>query len=157
MAIQSSGSGYLVFVDSGRIRLRNINPDGRFVGKIRSAFQKPKAGTKLLFPALILTNGVLGERAVLIAVQDRFSETGQATLWAQSLDEKGTKIGRPVQIDITGTSETASEVAVNLLPHAADASVYPFLACYKLSKFAPPGQNFIGAGLVSLRLSVTFP
>jgi hypothetical protein len=157
LAVQSGGSGFAVFVDTSKIRLRNLNAAGGFVGSTKLAFQNPKANTQLFHPDLVFANGAAGERALLVAMENVFSDQGQARLWAQVLAANGLRLGAPVQVDITGSTDSSSQTVLGILPHSNDSSTYPFLAVYTLFGFVPPGQTFVSSGLVLLKTNVTFP
>ncbi len=152
-----TGKGFVVFVDDNKIRLRKTNEMGKVSGGAKSAFKKPKSNTKLFFPDVILTEGSDGLRALLIAAEAPFSDQGQTIVWAQVLDQNGKKVGAPVQLDKTGSSDAAQELVISVLPHPTDSTVYPFLAIYKLAGFKPPGQTPDASGLILLNLQVTIP
>ncbi len=156
-AFNSAGTGFVVFVDDNKIRLRKTNDQGKVSGSAKSAFKKPKSNTKLFFPAVILTEGADGVRALLIAAEAPFSDQGQTIVWAQVMDENGKKLGKPLQLDKTGSSDAAQELVISVLPHPTDSTVYPFLAIYKIAGFKPPGQTPDSSGLILLNLEVTIP
>jgi len=154
---QDTGKGFVVFVDDNRIRLRRTDEQGKITGSTKSAFQKPKNNTKLFFPDIVLTEGADGLRALLIAAEAPFSDQGQTIVWAQVLNESGKRVGKPVQLDKTGSTDAAQELALSVLPHATDSGIYPFIAVYKLAGFTPPGQTPDASGLILLNLQVSIP
>src|SRR5262249_1542866 len=72
MAFQSTGPGFLVYVDNANVKRRKLNNNGKLGGPPVPAFHPPKNNPKLLYPALAMTNGAAGLRGVLIGTQNPF-------------------------------------------------------------------------------------
>lgn len=157
LAFQSTGTGFLVFVDTSNMKRRKIDATGKLFGPAAIAFHSPKNNTKLFYPGLILTNGANGLRGLLLGVQDPFSSSGAATIWVQPLDANGLALGPAVKVDTTDSTNTAFGSQLQALPQPPTATTYRFIDLYALTQFTSPGQTFQASGINLLNLTVTFP
>lgn len=157
MAFQSTGVGFLVFVDNSNMKRRKIDATGKIASSGVVVFHPPKNNTKLFYPGLVLTNGANGVRGLLMGVQDPFSASGVATIWVQPIDANGLAIGPSVKVDTTDSVNTAFGSNLQSLPQPVTSTTYRFIDLYALTQFTSPNQTFQASGLNLLNLTVTFP
>lgn len=156
-AFQSTGTGFMVFVDSANMKRRKIDSTGKLSGTPMVAFHPPKNNTRLFYPGLILANGANGIRGLMLGVQDPFNSSGVATVWAQPIDANGLALGPAVKVDATDSTNTAFGSQLQALPQPPTATTYRFIDLYALTQFTSPGQTFQNSGITLLNLTVTFP
>lgn len=152
---QSTGAGYVIFVDAPNLKRRRLNADGSFATTPQLALRPPKNSTQLFFPALAVANGPSGSRGLMIAVENAFSASGNANVWAQELDQNGTGIGAPIRIDATSSTSTALRLVLFTLPPSTTIKdPYRYSGFYSVAAFQAPGQTFISSGLIQLNLTL---
>lgn len=156
-AFQSTGIGFVVFVDSASMRRRKIDATGKLSGAAAPAFHSPKNNTKLFYPGLVMTNGANGVRGLLLGSQDPFNPSGAVTIWAQPLDPNGLPLGPSVKVDTTDSTNTAFGSQLQALPQLPTAITYRFIDLYALTQFTSPGQTFQASGINLLNITLTFP
>lgn len=156
-AFQSTGVGFVVFVDNGNTKRRTIDATGKLTGSSVAAFHSPKANTKLFYPTVVLTNGAAGVRGLLLAVQDPLSTSGLATVWVQAVDGNGLPLGAALKVDTTSATETAFGSQLVALPQAVTSTSYHFADFYALTQFTSPGQTYQASGINLLAITLTFP
>ncbi|HEY7161177.1 MAG TPA: hypothetical protein VH815_07950, partial [Acidobacteriota bacterium] len=154
IAFTTNTAGLLFFVDSNNIERRKIDAAGNLTGPPLTAFRPPKNNTKLLFPSVAFTTINNLRRGILLAVENPFSETGAAIMWAQPLDATGAPLGGPVKVDTTASNDTALNTQVVALPAAKNLNGFRFSQFYILAQFTAPGQTFQSSGIVKLNLTI---
>jgi hypothetical protein len=147
-------AGMLYFVDTANIRRRKIDASGNLSGPLITAYRPPKNNTRLFFPAVAFSTVNSIRRGILLAIENPFSESGAATLWAQPLDANGAAFGAPVKVDTTASNDTAITTQIIPLPSLPNLPGYRFSALYTVAEFTTPGQNFQNSGLVKLNLTI---
>jgi hypothetical protein len=154
IAFTTNSAGMLYFVDTANIRRRKIDAAGKLSGAVITAFKPPKNNTKLFYPSVAFNTVNSVRRGILLAVENPFSETGAAVLWAQPLDANGAALGAPVRVDTTAANDTAIVTQLISLPVVANMPGFRFSAIYTLAQFTTPGQSFQTSGLVKLNLTI---
>ena len=154
IAFASDTAGILFFVDSNNILRRKINAAGNLTGAPLPGFRPPKNNSKLFFPAVAFTTVNSLRRGILIAVENPFSETGLANVWAQPLDATGAPLGAPIKVDSTASNDTALTTQIVALPDAKNLDGFRFSGFYTLAQFTSPGQTFQSSGIVKLNLTI---
>ncbi len=154
IAFTTNAAGLLYFVDSNNIERRKIDAAGNLTGSPLTAFRPPKNNSKLLFPSVAFTTVNNLRRGILLAVENPFSETGAANMWAQPLDATGAPLGGPVKVDTTASNDTALNTQVVALPAAKNLNGFRFSQFYILAQFTAPGQTFQSSGIVKLNLTI---
>jgi hypothetical protein len=154
IAFITNTTGNFYFVDSNNVQRRKIDAAGKLTGAPVPAFRPPKNGTQLYFPAVAFNVVDSLQRGILLAVENPFSETGAAILWAQPLDAKGAPLGSPVKVDTTASNDTAFTTQIVALPAAKNLTGFRFSVFYTLAQFTSPGQSFQSSGIVKLNLTI---
>ena len=154
IAFTTNTAGNLFFVDTANIRRRKIDAAGKLSGAVITAFRPPKNNTKLFYPSVAFNTVNTVRRGILLAIENPFSETGAATLWAQTLDANGAALGAPIRVDTTSATDTAITTQLITLPAVANMPGYRFSALYTIAQFTSPGQSFQTSGLVKLNLTI---
>jgi len=157
LAFQSTGTGLVVYADTANVKRRKIDATGKLASPAATIFHPPKNNKQLLYPGLVFTNGAVGVRGLLLAIQDALSASGLATVWAQPLDQNGLPLGPPIKVDSLDSANTAFGTQLVALPQPPAATTYRFADIYTLTQFTSPGQTFQTSGLNLLNFSVTFP
>ncbi len=157
IAFQANGNGIVIFVDTPNIKRRKINTAGKLSGPATAAFKPPKNFSKLYFPSLAFANGPSGVRGILIALENVFSNTGAAVIWAQPLKEDGLPLGVPIKLDTTAATESAVATTLLGIPQAARVPWYKFTSFYVLGTFEGTDRTFVSANIIELNSNVTFP
>src|SRR5262245_42152158 len=145
------------YVDTANVKRRKLNNLGKLAGAPAVAFKSPKNNSKLVFPSISFVSGSGGVRGLLLAVENPFSETGAAILWAQFLNEAGLPLGNPLKLDTTIATETALATTVVGVPQPPTSEKYRFAAFYVQAVFVTPGQDFQNSGILELNLNSTLP
>lgn len=157
LALFSSTPGFVFYADSANIKRRKIDLVGKLTGAPVVAFKAPKNNTRMAYPSVAFETNAKGTRGILIATQDAFRDTGEASLWAQILDANAIPIGAPVRLDLTSTTTTALSGIVTRLPVKATDTLFRFASFYALVQFTAPGQTYQNSGIVKLNVNVTVP
>lgn len=155
MSFQSTGTGFLVFVDNANVKRRALNSTGHLGGPATPAFHSPKNNTKLLYPVLAMTNGAAGLRGILIGTQNPFNANGLVTVWCQPIDGNGLALGPSVKVDTTSATTTALGGGTIAFPQPITSPTYRFGHLYALTSFIAPGQTFQGSALEMLNLTLS--
>lgn len=154
LAFTTNTAGLLFFVDSGNIQRRKIDAAGNLTGPPLTAFRPPKNNTKLFYPAVAFTTVNTLRRGILLGIENPFSDTGAANLWAQPLDATGAPLGAPIKVDTTATNDTALSNQIVALPPAKNTTGFRFSGFYTVAQFTSPGQTFQSSGIVKLNLTI---
>ena len=154
IAFTTNSAGMLFFVDTANIRRRKIDAAGKLSGSVITAFRPPKNNTRLFYPSVAFNTVNSVRRGILLAVENPFSSTGAAILWAQTLDGNGAALGAPVRIDTTSATDTAFTTQLISLPAVANMTGFRFSALYTIVQFTSPGQTYQNSGLVKLNLTI---
>jgi hypothetical protein len=154
IAFTTNTAGLVFFVDTNNILRRKIDAAGNLSGSPLPGFRPPKNNTKLFYPAVAFTTVDSLRRGILLAVENPFSETGVANVWAQPLDATGAPLGAPMKVDTTATNDTALSSQIVALPAAKNLNGFRFSGFYTLAQFTSPGQTFQSAGIVKLNLTI---
>lgn len=154
IAFTTNTAGLLFFVDTGNLQRRKIDAAGNLTGPPLTAFRPPKNNTKLFFPSVSFTTVNSLRRGILIGVENPFSETGAANIWAQPLDATGAPLGAPIKVDTTASNDTALNTQMVALPAAKNMTGFRFSGFYILAQFTSPGQTFQSSGIVKLNLTI---
>lgn len=149
--------GFVFFTDSANIKRRKIDLQGKLSGAQAVAFKAPKNNTRLVYPSVAFATNAKGTRGVLLATQDAFRDSGQATTWAQVLNSDGLPLGAPSKVDTTGTTDTAISGIMTPMTSKPKDTFFRFTSFYTLVAFTAPGQTFTNSGVVKLNLNVTVP
>ena len=157
LALFRDRPGFVFYTDSGNVKRRKIDLQGKLSGPGMVAFKPPKNNTKLVYPSVAFETNAKGTRGILIATQDAFRETGEASIWAQQLDLNCLPVGAPVRVDLTSVTNTALSSLLTPLPIKLTDSLFRFAAYYTLAEFKPPGQTFQNSGFVKLNINLTIP
>lgn len=157
MALFNDVPGFVFFADSGNIKRRKIDLQGKLSGAQAVAFKAPKNNTRMVYPSVAFETNAKGTRGVLLATQDAFRESGQATIWAQVLNSDGLPIGAPLKVDTTSATDTAISGIVTPMTGKPKDTLFRFTSFYTLVAFTAPGQTFTNSGIVKLNLNVTVP
>lgn len=147
-------AGLLYYVDTSNIQRRKIDAAGNLTGPPLTAFKPPKNNTQLFYPSVAFTTVNSLRRGILIAVENPFSESGAANLWAQPLDANGAALGAPMKVDTTASNDTALTTQIVALPAAKNLTGFRFSGFYTLAQFTSPGQTFQSSGIVKLNLTI---
>jgi hypothetical protein len=154
IAFTTNTAGLLYFVDTNNIQRRKIDAAGKLTGPSLTAFRPPKNNTKLLYPAVAFTTINTLRRGILVAIENPFSETGAANVWAQPLDATGAPLGAPMKVDTTASNDTALNSQIVALPAAKNLNGFRFSGFYVLAQFTSPGQTFQSSGITKLNLTI---
>jgi hypothetical protein len=154
LAFTTNTSGLLFFVDTNNLQRRKIDAAGNLTGAPLTAFRPPKNNTKLFFPSVAFTTVNSLRRGILLGVENPFSETGAANLWAQPLDATGAPLGAPMKVDTTASNDTALNTQFVALPPAKNTTGFRFSGFYIVAQFTSPGQTFQSSGIVKLNLTI---
>jgi hypothetical protein len=154
IAFTTNTAGLLFFVDTNNIQRRKIDAAGNLTGAPITAFRPPKNNTKLFYPSVAFNTVNSLRRGILLAVENPFSETGVANLWAQPLDATGAALGAPIKVDSTASNDTALTTQIIALPPAKNMTGFRFSGFYTLAQFTSPGQTFQSSGIVKLNLTI---
>lgn len=157
MALFSNLPGFVFFSDSANVKKRKIDLQGKLSGAQTVAFKAPKNNTKMVYPSVAFATNSKGTRGLLLATQDAFRETGEASTWAQLLDANAAPIGAPVRVDVTSATDTALSGNLTALPLKATDTLFRFAGYYTLAQFKAPGQTYENSGIVKLNINVTVP
>lgn len=154
IAFSTNTAGLLFFVDTNNIQRRKIDAAGNLTGPPLTAFRPPKNNTKLFFPSVAFTTENSLRRGILLGVENPFSESGAASIWAQPLDATGAPLGAPMKVDTTASNDTALNTQFVALPPAKNLKGFRFSGFYILAQFTTPGQTFQSSGIVKLNLTI---
>jgi hypothetical protein len=154
IAFATNTAGMLFYVDTNNIQRRKIDAAGNLTGPPLTAFRPPKNNTKLFYPAVAFTTVNSLRRGILLGLENPFSETGAANVWAQPLDATGAPLGAPMKVDTTASNDTALTAQIVALPPAKNMTGFRFAGFYTLAQFTSPGQTFQSAGIVKLNLTI---
>lgn len=145
-------SSFLYFVDTSRIRKRKIDPAGRPVGVISSAFAAPLKSRELAVPRFAATpqsNGVT--KGLLVAIEDPSQLAGNGKIWIQRISAKGKPVGAPETVD--SGFITASFLQIITLPSSTGERLKFFVIYVNGTQVTFPPQGEFSE-LIQLNLTV---
>jgi len=154
LAFTTNTAGLLFFVDSNNMARRKIDAAGNLTGPPLPAFRPPKNNSALFYPSVAFTTVNSLRRGILLGIENPFSDTGAANLWAQPLDATGAPLGAPIKVDTTAANDTALSTQIVALPPAKNMTGFRFSGFYTVAQFTAPGQTFQSSGIVKLNLTI---
>ena len=115
-AFSPGGTGFVIYAENAGLRLRKLNPAGKFAGPAVPAFRAPLHQTRFSSVAVVESRSAAGSRWVLFGIQDPGNETGNRGLWMQALDENGMPAGAPLKLELNDYSSLLAASTVPVSP-----------------------------------------
>lgn len=131
------------FVDNNSLKRREISLQGKPAGEVLPAMNMD--GLEFYDPKAIFSSTPAGTQGLLVAT--KWEETGENSVWGQSLDSNGLPVGTPAKLYTQPAGSAAEGPALTTLPNKTTNPVHPFVW---LGAMAQPSGN----GIVELKLTL---